>query len=113
MVGFELSIKDEIIAGALEEGAVTIAVTFTSRELEEPIRLDFGGLDTSKRKNDTIEYVDWFKSGLEVGDVFTIKVKDIDEVSPAVKVREVNNRDELDLKSYHQLKERLEKKGLI
>ena len=113
MLGYELHINNKIVSASLEKGVVSIIATCHYDALICSIDLSFGGLNTSKKEND--EMIDWYKTSLNEGDEFTIKVKDILDNSTPFKLEEVKRKtiNECQLESYKALKKELEEKGLI
>lgn len=112
MIGFELTIKDQKVLAALEQGVLSIIITKVINEVMDSIDLDFTGLNTTYPKN---EMIDWYKANLKVGDELIIKVKEIHESSKPILIREQNieSINEQNLKAYYSLKKDLEDKGLI
>lgn len=111
MIGFELTIKEQKILAALDQGVLSIIVTKVINEVIDSIEIDFTGLNTNPKN----EMIDWYKANLSVGDELIIKIKEINENSEPIAIREQNIEliNEQNLKAYYSLKKDLEDKGLI
>lgn len=111
MLGFEFEINGKKIHAALQEGVVTLIATQISKGNVNSIEIDLKGLNTSDLKED--EMINWYNAQLKEGDEFTVKIKNIDSISPPQASEKRLSDIERKMKSYQLLKEELEKKGLI
>ncbi len=115
MIGFEINVKGQTIFSAVENGVSSVIVTQISKEGTNSIDLNISALDTSDEQIKKNIY--WLDCPLEEGDTFTVKVKDLQEISDPlnVKVTEHNQEEEdkKNVKRYYALKKKLEDKGLI
>lgn len=111
MKGLEIKFKGATIVAAVENGVVSVVATDRVENGFNETNLHIGGLE---RTENTHLY--WLQEDLKLGDEFNVRVVDVDEkdVSP-VKEKKKNrlNRDNEKLKTYHKLKDELEKKGLL
>ncbi|PWJ58063.1 hypothetical protein CLV98_105245 [Dyadobacter jejuensis] len=113
MIGFELTVRGEKVTGALRDGVFSIILTKMANKDLDTIELDFTGLNTADTEN--YETLAWYQSSLAIGDEIIIKVKEIQDVSPPIKVGKHNleNRNAQRVEEYYRLKRELEEKGLI
>jgi hypothetical protein len=84
MLGFEIEFKGELLCVAAENGVVSIIATQLSKGEGSSIDFDIRGLGTFDAHED--ELIDWLHASLKEGDEFTVRVKEINEVSPPIKV---------------------------
>ncbi|TGY40379.1 hypothetical protein [Bacteroides caecimuris] len=100
MIGYEVAINDQSPV-VVTSPDVAYVMVHSNCSFGDSIYV--GGLDTSRR-------IVWVDEKLKVGDRIRIKVVEVSEVSPIVKM--IYDREELKAK-YEQLKAGLEAKGLI
>lgn len=100
MIGFEIVINDRtpVAVTSPDVACVMVDCNYSSGDC-----IYVGGTDTSRR-------VVWVDEKLKVGDKVRIKVVEVSEVSPVMKI--TYDREELKTK-YEQLKAELKAKGLI
>lgn len=85
MIGLELTIKGKTVAVAVERGVASIIVTQIRNASVDSIHVDFSGLRSGDDGAD--EYPKWLDTtDLRVGDELVIRVKEIDQISPAIRV---------------------------
>jgi len=113
MIGFELTVNEQKVSAALENGVISVIVTKILNDFTDSIDLDFVGLNTAN--TDCHERIKWYGTNLSVGDELVIKIKDIPKNSIPIEVgeRSIETVNEASLKSYYALKQDLENKGLI
>ncbi len=86
MIGFELEIKGQKISVESIEGGV---VTLIADIVKGKATLNFGGMEF--KENGKKEALEWLKEmNLVDGDEFTVRVKNIENPSEPVEIREVD-----------------------
>lgn len=100
MIGYEVAINDQSPV-VVTSPDVAYVMVHSNCSFGDSIYV--GGLDTSRR-------IVWVDEKLKVGDRIRIKVVEVSEVSPIMKM--IYDREELKAE-YERLKAELEAKGLI
>ena len=111
MKGFELNINGQIKVAALDKGNVSIITSRTVKNENEITNLIFSGLNY-----ETNERFEWYRSSLDIGDEFTVKVIDVSNNSEPIKTEIVKPNSliiEGKLRAYNSLKKELETLGVI
>lgn len=109
-LGFEVSLNGRRVAAAVNKGVLSVILTNRCMP-DNDISLDVGGLETDQHLSS--KWMD--ETGLKEGDEIVVTIKKIDQVSDPLKIKQrdpVEQRNKM-LETYHQLKSRLEKEGLI
>jgi hypothetical protein len=96
MTGFEIRFKDETVYASVDEGMVFVIVSYCQKSFTLHIR----GYDKT-------EFINWYGSDIDDADEIIIKVVDVVQNSES---KETISKE---LRYYYDLKQRLEKEGLI
>jgi hypothetical protein len=99
MKGLELEHKNNIVSIFTEENVAGIIITMSN----ESIDVEMTGIENNN-------FVDWYKSSLEIGESIRIKVKDINQRSGFQVIR---NGNDLLKKEFDLLEKELKEKGLL
>jgi len=82
MKGLELEFKNKKTSAAIRKGVLTIITSINTVNEKTEAYVDFKGLCFEK---DSKEHLTWADISLQVGDTITIKVVDVDQISPTIK----------------------------
>lgn len=74
-IGIELTLKGEKLSAVVEKGSIHLIVTVLNKEEKTEIDLDF--LATNYLENDTDAEKYWYKTSLQLGDEFSVEIKEI------------------------------------
>lgn len=103
MLGFEVQFNDEVIQSSIDRGLVE--VIFTSGGLSNNEYLHIWGL-TSFHK------LEWYSSSMKF-DKITVRIVDVTRSSESIRKENRFKTDEEMLQRYYELKQELEKEGLL
>lgn len=77
-IGVELTLKGEKLSAVVEKGSIHLIVTVLNKDEKTEIDLDFLASNHSN-DGDITKY--WYKKTLQVGDEFTIEIKEIEKMT--------------------------------
>src|SRR6218665_93595 len=103
MKGFELTVNEKKIKGAIKEGSTCVILTHRDNEYN----IYFGSLDNAGM----LSYI-WYSSKPEDDAKFTISVEDIGETSEPAVIMDYSNKEQLNklsLEYYYKLRDELAK----
>lgn len=82
-IGIEFTLKGEKLSAVVEKGSIHLIATVLNKEEKTEIDLDFlaGNYSDSGEK---VKY--WYKKPLQLGDEFTIKIKEIEKMTLPIKL---------------------------
>ena len=82
-IGIEFTLKDEKVSAVVEKGSVHLIVTVLNKGENTEIDLDFLASNHSNN-GDIAEY--WYKKSLQLGDEFTIEIKEIEKMTLPIRL---------------------------
>lgn len=82
-IGIELNLKDEKLSAVVEKGSIHLITTVLNSEEKTEIDLDFLASNYSDNGKET-KY--WYKKTLQLGDEFTIEIKEIEKITLPVQL---------------------------
>lgn len=83
MKGLELEFNGKKTVAAIKKGVLTIVTSVNTVNEDTEINVDFRGLNVEKK-----EHLNWADISIQVGDTMTIKVVDVDQISPIIEHRD-------------------------
>ena len=107
MKGFELTVNEKKIKGAIKGGITDVLLTCRDNQYY----ICFGSMDDTGMLSYT-----WYSSNPEDGAKFTVSVEDIAETSEPAVIMDYGNKEQsnkLSLESYYKLRDELIKEGVI
>lgn len=82
-IGIELTYKDEKLSAVVEKGSIHLIATVLTQKRNTEINLDFLASNHSDNGKET-KY--WYKKTLQLGDEFTIEIKEIEKITLPVQL---------------------------